>query len=75
MSQINAEKRRFRTVADVAKVLGVSKRAVQTFIDRGEFKGAFKAGRDWRIPAASLDRYIADQQRKAARSAKESTRS
>jgi excisionase family DNA binding protein len=41
---------------EVARALGKSVRTVQRWCESGKLPGAYKAGRSWRIPRASLPR-------------------
>jgi excisionase family DNA binding protein len=51
------------TVSEVAARLKLSENAIRRMCDKGTFVGVFRAGdRQWRIPATSVDEYIARQQ-------------
>lgn len=56
------------TVADVAARLHRSPSTVRGWVEAGRFRDAFKLnGRDWRIPAAAVDAFIAGQRPKTSR--------
>lgn len=61
------EKERLYTVTELARQFGVSVVSVRRMIYRGEFPGAFKFGRAWRVPAADVDRYVSVHQKKQGR--------
>jgi excisionase family DNA binding protein len=46
-------------LAQVVQMLRVSGKTGWRLVNKGVFPGAFKAGRDWRIPASDVDAYIA----------------
>jgi excisionase family DNA binding protein len=51
------------TVSEVADRLRLSENTIQRMCDEGDFDGVFKAGdRQWRVPAASVEAYIARRQ-------------
>ena len=50
------------TVEDVAERLRVDEATVRRMAERGEFEGAFKVGRLWRIPSQGVTAYIQRQQ-------------
>lgn len=45
-------------VAEIAEYLGVCRVTVRRMAQRGEFRGAARMGRDWRVPAASVAAYL-----------------
>jgi excisionase family DNA binding protein len=50
------------TVAELAARFHRSPSTVRDWCERGRFEGAYKLnGRDWRIPPAALDAFLADQ--------------
>lgn len=56
------------TVALVAEQLHRSASTVRGWCEAGRFAGAFKLeGRDWRIPVAAIDAFLADQRAKTSR--------
>jgi excisionase family DNA binding protein len=54
----------FRTVSEVAALLRVSNMTVYRLINSGELP-AVRIGRSFRLPAADVDRYVADRLYKA----------
>lgn len=50
------------TVEDVAVRLRVDEATVRRMADQGQFAGAFKVGRLWRIPEQGVKDYIKRQQ-------------
>ena len=48
------------TVPEVADVLRVDHTTVRRMCDRGSLPGAFRAGRQWRIPRAALPEAVRD---------------
>lgn len=46
------------TVPEIAAMLRVSPTKVLRLIAVGEFGGAFKTGREWRVPASARDSYF-----------------
>jgi excisionase family DNA binding protein len=55
---------RFRTVGEVAAALRVSNMTVYRLINAGELP-AVRIGRSFRLPAADVDRYVAERLIKA----------
>jgi excisionase family DNA binding protein len=55
---------RFRTVSEVAALLRVSNMTVYRLINSGELP-AVRIGRCFRLPAADVDRYVAERLYKA----------
>ncbi len=50
------------TVAELAARFHRGASTVRAWCERGRFEGAYKLnGRDWRIPQAALDAFLADQ--------------
>lgn len=45
------------TCTEVAKMMSLNPVTVRDFAQEGRFSGAYKLGRDWRIPAASLPNF------------------
>jgi excisionase family DNA binding protein len=58
------EAERFRTVSEVAAVLRVSNMTVYRLINSGDLP-AVRIGRSFRLPAADVDRYVAERLYKA----------
>lgn len=51
------------TLGDVAEIAGRSVSTIRSWCNSGQIAGAFRLqGRDWRIPAADLQRFIERQQ-------------
>ena len=50
------------TVEDVAMRLRIDEATVRRMAERGEFAGAFKVGRLWRIPEQGVKAYIQRRQ-------------
>lgn len=59
------------TAEEVADKLRLHRKVVSRMVARGDFPGAFKAGRDWRIPQSSVDAYIASRRVDPPASSKE----
>jgi excisionase family DNA binding protein len=55
------------SAAQVSALCGVDERTVERWIEEGRFSGAFRehaAGRDhWRVPRATVERFLADRDR------------
>lgn len=50
--------KRMLTVLDVSSVLAVSKKTIYRLLENGNFPTAIRIGRDYKIPAQDLERYI-----------------
>ena len=46
------------TVAELATELGSAQSTVRDWLNRGDFPGAYKLGRSWRIPRADVRAFI-----------------
>ena len=46
------------TVAELAEELGSAQSTVRDWLNRGDFPGAYKLGRAWRIPRADVRAFI-----------------
>jgi excisionase family DNA binding protein len=56
------------TVNEVAARLKLSDNTIRRMCEANEFAGAFKAGdRQWRVPASSVEAYIARRQAEQGR--------
>ena len=50
------------TVMDLCKRFGRKPSAVRAWLEQGDFPGAYKLrGRDWRVPAAAVEAFTAQQ--------------
>jgi len=55
------------TIRDLAHLFGKKSSTVRAWVERGDFPGAYKLhGKEWRIPASSVEAFQ-DRQRDAAR--------
>jgi excisionase family DNA binding protein len=55
------------TSQEVAAQLRISDRTVLAMIARGEFPSAFKAGRNWRISSADVEKFVERQRQRRER--------
>lgn len=49
------------TTQQVAEATGLTERAIRAQCERGELRGAYKVGRQWRIPADALPKQVREQ--------------
>ncbi len=54
------------TKSELAVRLGVHRNTVKNMLEAGEFPGAYRVTRDWRIPASDVSNYL-ERRRQAAR--------
>lgn len=50
------------SAAEVGDRLNVSEQKIRRMCEEGEFEGAFKIGRQWRIPEEAIETYVRRQQ-------------
>lgn len=55
----NTQVHDYMTIPEVAAELRLNRRTVLTLIRQARFPSAFRAGRDWRVPASDVEAYIA----------------
>lgn len=55
---------RYLTTQELADIMSVRPKTVRTWIDRGEIR-AVKLHRQWRVPAAEVDRLLEECRRHA----------
>jgi len=53
------------TMAEVARLLKLSKRTVQRLTTTRKLAGGFKVGGQWRYNRASLEKFVNEQEKKA----------
>lgn len=58
--------RKSLTAAEAARVLGLARHTVSQHAASGIIPGCYKEGRDWRLPAAEVEKYV-DTRRKPGR--------
>ena len=50
------------TIQDLARMFGKRPSTVRAWVERGDFRGAYKLhGKEWRVPAAAVEAFQAQQ--------------